>query len=219
MTGRADEERLLRETADKGGISVVAFGVERILALSFSFVVTAGLGAAVYGYLSVLRRTRAVLDEVLTGLASGHSRTIPRYDRSGQQSVLFASLLLVIGFGGTLGTALTVFRRPIVARTLFEPRHVTLVVVFAAGLIAEQGGNPPLQGWEEADTGFRLMCSSRCAGFRMSLLSWLRIVSYTPRWPNWTLRRGRRRPALKQRDADHTAPTTTLGGATCVSPR
>ncbi len=135
MTGRADEERLLREIADKGGISVVAFGVERILALSFSFVVTAGLGAAVYGYLSVLRRTRAVLDEVLTGLASGHSRTIPRYDRSGQQSVLFASLLLVIGFGGTLGTALTVFRRPIVARTLFEPRHVTLVVVFAAGLI------------------------------------------------------------------------------------
>ena len=135
MTGRADEERLLREIADKGGISVVAFGVERILALSFSFVVTAGLGEAVYGYLSVLRRTRAVLDEVLTGLASGHSRTIPRYDRSGQQSVLFASLLLVIGFGGTLGTALTVFPRPIVARTLFAPRHAPLVLPYAAGLI------------------------------------------------------------------------------------
>lgn len=135
VTGRADEERLLREVADKGGISIVAFGVERVLALSFSFAVTAGLGAAVYGYLSVLRRTRAILDEVLTGLASGHSRTIPRYDKSGQQSVLFASLLLVIGLGGALGAAVTVLRRPIIARTLFNPRHITLMIVFAAGLI------------------------------------------------------------------------------------
>ena len=135
MTEREDEERLLREIADKGGISVVAFGVERILALSFSFVVTAGLGATVYGYLSVFRRMRAILDEVLTGLASGHSRTIPRYGESGQRSVLFASLLLVIGVGGTLGAAVIVLRGPIVARTLFEPRHLTAVVVFAVGLV------------------------------------------------------------------------------------
>jgi O-antigen/teichoic acid export membrane protein len=135
VTERDDEARLLREIADKGGVSIVAFSAERLLALSFSFVVTAGLGATVYGYLSVLRRTRAILDEVLTGLASGHSRTIPRYGDPGQRSVLFASLLLVVGLGGTLGAAVTALRRPIVARTLFEPRHLTLVTAFGAGLV------------------------------------------------------------------------------------
>ena len=135
MSERDDEERLLQEIADKGGAGVVAFGVERALSLAFPLVVTAGAGAAVYGYLSVLRRMRTVLDEMLTGLSSGHSRTIPRYDESGQRSVLFASLVLVVGTGLGLGTAVVALRGQIVSHSLFERRHLLTLTVFAAGLV------------------------------------------------------------------------------------
>lgn len=135
MSDRDDEERLLREIADKGGVGIVAFGVERVLSLAFPFVVTAGLGAATYGYLSVLRRVRTVLDEVLTGLSAGHSRTIPRYDEPGQRSVLFASLMLVAGVGVVLCSAVVAVRSQIVARSLFEMRHLPTLAVFAAGLV------------------------------------------------------------------------------------
>lgn len=130
-----DEDRLLREIANKGGVGVVAFGIERVLSLAFPFVVTAGAGAAVYGYLSVLRRVRTVLDEILTGLSAGHSRTVPRYGESGQRSVLFASLVLVVVAGLALGAAVVALRGQIVARTLFETRHLRTLTVFAAGLV------------------------------------------------------------------------------------
>ncbi len=129
------EDRLLREIADKGGVSVAAFGVERALSLAFSVGATAAFGAAVYGYLSVFRRARTVLEELLTGLTSGHSRTIPRWETAGQRSVLFASLLLVVGFALSLGVGVVALSGRIPAHTLFAPRHRTALILFAVGLV------------------------------------------------------------------------------------
>jgi len=133
------EDRLLREIADKGGIGVAAFGVERALSIAFSVFVTAVFGAAVYGYLSVFRRARTVLEELLTGLTSGHSRTIPRWGEAGQRSILFASLVLVAGLALSLGVAIVAFSGQILTHTLFAPRHRTTLVVFAVGLLPTIG--------------------------------------------------------------------------------
>ena len=130
---------MLREIADKGGIGVAAFGVERALSIAFSVFVTAVFGVAVYGYLSVFRRARPVLEELLTGLTSGHSRTIPRWGEAGQRSILFASLVLVGGLALSLGVAIVAFSGQILTHTPFAPRHRTTLVVFAVGLLPTIG--------------------------------------------------------------------------------
>lgn len=77
--------------------------------------------------------------------------------------------------------------------------------VLGYGVIELQGGYPPVHGWKEADMGLQLLCSTRSAGFRGSLVSYVHIYWYTLGWPNWTPRTGCRRPAMNSG-----TPTTPL---------
>lgn len=132
----ADEtDRLVAEILDGSAIGVAAFGVERALVVGFSLLVTTTLGPAAYGYLSVFTRARTILEELLTGIVSGHSRTLPRYERPGQRSVLLVSLAFLVLGWAVFAAAVVGFRRDIVAVTLLEPQHTSALVAFAAGVL------------------------------------------------------------------------------------
>lgn len=130
-----ETDQLVAEILDGSTIGVVAFGVERVLVVTLSLVVTTTLGPAAYGYLSVFTRARTVLEELLTGVVSGHSRTLPRYENPGQRSVLRVSLVFIVVGWAVFAAIVVGFRRDVVAVTLLEPRHTSAVAVFAVGVL------------------------------------------------------------------------------------
>ena len=131
----ANDGGLLTEVIEKSSIGIVAFVAERVLLAGFAYVVTTGLGAAAYGFLSVFVRGETISRNLVAGLGDGYSRTLPRASTSAQQT------LLTVGTGGfvvvwvIVAMFLVAFRGEILRTTLLRPRHESVIILFALGLL------------------------------------------------------------------------------------
>ena len=138
MTGPAEREgsdTLLAEIVEKSVVGIGAFMTERSLLAVFAYVVTGGLGAAAYGFVSVFVRGETLSRNLVAGLGDGYSRTLPRLSTPAQRTLLSVGSLGFVAVWAIIATLLVVFRGPIVDVTLLRPRHEGLVVLFALGLL------------------------------------------------------------------------------------
>jgi O-antigen/teichoic acid export membrane protein len=138
VTGPADgtgDDALLAEIIEKSVVGIEAFVGERALLAGFAYLVTGGLGAAAYGFVSVFVRGETISRNLVAGLGDGYSRTLPRVSTSAQQTLLSVGSLGFVAVWAVTATLLVVFRAPIVDVTLLQPRHEGVVVLFALGLL------------------------------------------------------------------------------------
>jgi O-antigen/teichoic acid export membrane protein len=138
MTASADEESdsvLLAEVVEKSLVGVGAFVSERTLLAGFAYVVTGGLGAAAYGFLSVFIRGETISRNLVAGLGDGYSRMLPGVSVPAQQTLLSVGSAGFAFVWALTATLLVAFRGVIIDVTLLKPRHESLVVLFALGLL------------------------------------------------------------------------------------
>lgn len=128
-------QRRLVEILEKGGFSLGAFGAERVSLLLFSYVVTAVIGARVYGFISVFTRGLKIVRALYASIMVSNNRTIPRYDADGQRSILTLNVLLMMSIWALACVLLVVFRGSIVSNTLLLERHSQSVIVFGIWLL------------------------------------------------------------------------------------
>ncbi|ERH09077.1 MAG: membrane protein involved in the export of O-antigen and teichoic acid [halophilic archaeon J07HX64] len=138
MTESADgegDDALLAEIVEKSVVGIGAFMSERALLAGFAYLVTGGLGAAAYGFVSVFIRGETISRNLVAGLGDGYSRTLPRVSTPAQRTLLSIGSLGFVAVWAVTATLLVVFRGPIVDVTLLQPRHESLVALFALGLL------------------------------------------------------------------------------------
>ncbi len=134
-SGEDSDEQLLAEVIEKSSVGTVAFMIERVLLSGVAYIVTAGAGAAVYGFLSVLIRGELIARNLVAGLGDGYSRTLPRASRSAQRTIFSVGSVGFATVWGGLALLLVIFREKLIAITLLQPRHESVVLLFALGLL------------------------------------------------------------------------------------
>jgi len=131
----SDDEELLAEIVEKSSVGVAAFTGERALLAGFAYLVTTGLGAAAYGFISVFVRGETISRNLVAGLGDGYSRTLPRAPLSTQRTLLTVGSVGFVAVWAVVAAPLVAFRGRIVELTLLRPRHGPLVALFALGLL------------------------------------------------------------------------------------
>ncbi len=131
----SDDEELLAEIVEKSSVGIGAFGGERALLAGFAYLVTAGLGATAYGFVSVFVRGETVSRNLVAGLGDGYSRTLPRASPSTRRTLLSVGSVGFVAVWAVVAAPAVAFRGRLVELTLLRPRHEPLVVLFAVGLL------------------------------------------------------------------------------------
>jgi O-antigen/teichoic acid export membrane protein len=138
MTAPPEEESdddLLAEVVEKSSVGIVAFVSERILLTGVAYAVTTVSGAAAYGFLSVFIRGETISRNLVAGLGDGYTRTVPRVSTSAQRTLLSVGTAGYVAVWVVVAAPVIAFRERLVDVTLLQPRHETVVVVFALGLL------------------------------------------------------------------------------------
>ncbi|WP_299237163.1 lipopolysaccharide biosynthesis protein [Natronomonas sp.] len=138
MTAPPKEESdddLLAEVVEKSSVGIVAFVSERILLTGVAYAVTTVSGAAAYGFLSVFIRGETISRNLVAGLGDGYTRTVPRVSISAQRTLLSVGTAGYVAVWVVVAAPVIAFRERLVDVTLLQPRHETVVVVFALGLL------------------------------------------------------------------------------------
>lgn len=129
------DDELLTEVVEKSSVGIGAFIAERLLLAGFAYAVTAGFGAVIYGFISVLTRGETLSRNLVAGLGDGYSRTLPRVSVAAQRTLLSVGTVGFVGVWAIIAALVTVFREQIVAATLLKPRHEPILILFAVGLL------------------------------------------------------------------------------------
>lgn len=129
------DDELLAEIVEKSSVGIGAFVGERALLAAFAYLVTAGVGAAAYGFVSVFVRGETISRNLVAGLGDGYSRTLPQVSVPAQQTLLTVGSVGFVAVWAVTAAPLLLFREDIVDATLLQPRHEQLVVLFALGLL------------------------------------------------------------------------------------
>lgn len=130
-----DDDRYLTEVVRKSSVGIAAFTTERILLAVVAYVVTTASGAAAYGFFSVFTRGEAISRNLVAGLGDGYTRTVPRVSASARRTLLSVGTVGFVTVWAVVATVVVTFRGPIIDATLLQPRHESVVVLFAVGLL------------------------------------------------------------------------------------
>ena len=134
-TASGDDDEYLAEIVRKSSVGIAAFTTERLLLAAVAYVTTTVLGAAAYGFLSVFTRGEVISRNLVAGLGDGYTRTVPRVSASARRTVLSVGTAGFVVVWAVIATATVVLRGPLIDATLLRPRHESVVVLFAVGLL------------------------------------------------------------------------------------
>ena len=129
------DDGLLAEVVQKSSVGIAAFILERVLLTGVAYVVTTILGAAAYGFLSVLVRGETISRNLVAGLGDGYTRTVPGVSASARRTLLSVGTVGFVAVWAVVAGLVVAFRGDIIAATLLEPRHERGLVLFALGLL------------------------------------------------------------------------------------
>jgi len=130
-----DDDGYLAEIVRKSSVGIAAFTTERLLLAGVAYVVTTVFGAAAYGFLSVFTRGEAISRNLVAGLGDGYTRTVPRVSASARRTLLSVGTVGFVAVWAVVATVVVTLRGPIVDATLLQPRHESVVALFAVGLL------------------------------------------------------------------------------------
>ncbi|ERH06174.1 MAG: hypothetical protein J07HN4v3_01784 [Halonotius sp. J07HN4] len=136
MTDSSDpDDDYLTEIVRKSSVGIAAFTAERIILAGVAYVITATLGAASYGFFAVFTRGEVISRNLVAGIGDGYTRTIPQVSTSARRTILSVGTIGFVIVWVVVATVVVISRGTLVDATLLQPRHESVVVLFAVGLL------------------------------------------------------------------------------------
>lgn len=136
MTAASEpDDEYLTEIVRKSSVGIAAFTAERIILAGVAYVITATLGAASYGFFAVFTRGEVISRNLVAGIGDGYTRTVPQVSPSARRTILSVGTIGFVLVWVVVATVAVISRDVLVDATLLQPRHESVVVLFAVGLL------------------------------------------------------------------------------------